>query len=202
MRSGLVLRNKKRLGSKGMEAYLPIAYLNDFIFCPRSIYFHQLYGRTEQRLYQSTDQTKGKAAHQAVDRRTYSTSKHIFQGMEVYSHTYQLGGKVDVFDSKKGELVERKKRIKVIYDGYIFQLYAQYFCLIDMGYQVKTMKLYSMDDNKNYPIDLPENNTDMKQSFVQLLEKMRLFCLEAPFSANPKKCMRCIYRELCDEALC
>ena len=85
-----------------MEAYLSISYLNDFVFCPRSIYFHQLYGKVEQRLYQTTDQTEGKAAHKAVDEKTYSTSRHILQGAEVYSDKYKIGGKIDTFDIKKG----------------------------------------------------------------------------------------------------
>jgi len=185
-----------------MEAYLPIAYLNDFIFCPRSIYFHQLYGRVEQRLYQCTDQTKGKAAHQAVDTGTYSTSKHILQGLEVYSDTYRIGGKIDVFDRKKGELVERKKKIKVIYDGYVFQLYAQYYCLRDMGYAVKTLKLYSMDDNKSYPIPKPEEDGERQQAFETLLQNMRRFDLSDKFIANKNKCTHCIYQNLCDVALC
>lgn len=40
-----------------MEPYIPISFLNDFIFCPRSIYFHQLYGRSSESLYHSTDQS-------------------------------------------------------------------------------------------------------------------------------------------------
>ena len=185
-----------------MEAYLPIAYLNDFIFCPRSIYFHQLYGRTEQRLYQTTDQTKGKAAHKAVDAGTYSTSKYVFQGMEVYSDTYRIGGKIDVFDSRKGELVERKKKIKVIYDGYIYQIYAQYHCLTEMGYAVQSLKFHSMDDNKNYPVKKPEDDPKRQQAFEQLLADMRAFDMDAPFSANANKCKHCIYHNLCDTSLC
>jgi len=185
-----------------MEAYLPIAYLNDFIFCPRSIYFHQLYGRVEQRLYQSTDQINGKAAHQAVDTATYSTSKHVFQGMEVYSDTYRIGGKIDVFDSKQGELVERKKKIKVIYDGYIFQLFAQYYCLQDMGYEVQSLKLYSMDDNKRYDIARPEEDEAKQQAFESLLVKIRTFDLSDPFEANSNKCRHCIYNNVCDVAAC
>ena len=48
------------------ENYYPISYLNDFIFCPLSIYFHQLYGRTEECLYQCTDQINGKAVDEPL----------------------------------------------------------------------------------------------------------------------------------------
>ncbi len=185
-----------------MEAYLPIAYLNDFIFCPRSIYFHQLYGRVSKRLYHTTDQTKGLAAHKTVDNQNYSTSKAILQGMDVYSEKYNLGGKIDTFDQTKSLLVERKKKIKVIYDGYIYQLYAQYYCLVEMGYQVKLIKLYSMDDNKSYPIKKPEDDPERQQEFERLIMQMRSFDLTAPFTANKNKCQHCIYNNLCDTSLC
>lgn len=185
-----------------MEAYLPIAYLNDFIFCPRSIYFHQLYGRVEQRLYQCTDQTKGKAAHQSIDEKNYSTSKHVLQSLEVYSERYRLGGKIDTFDAKKGLLVERKKKIKVIYDGYIYQLYAQYHCLTEMGYKVTSLRFHSLDDNQNYPVKSPEHDPKRQQAFEDLLQQMRRFDLQTEFHPNKNKCVHCIYQSLCDVALC
>jgi len=184
-----------------MEAYLPIAYLNDFIFCPRSIYFHQLYGRMSQRLYHTTDQTRGKAAHKTIDNQQYSTSRHILQGLEIYSEKYKLGGKLDTYDQLRGLLTERKKKIKVIYDGYIFQLYAQYFCLTEMGYEVKELRLYSIDDNKSYPVVIPEKDLERFRAFEELLEQIRNFDLNAPFTANENKCKHCIYNNLCDFSL-
>lgn len=185
-----------------MEAYLPIAYLNDFIFCPRSIYFHQLYGRAEQRLYQTTDQTNGKAAHRTIDTESYTTSRQVLQGLEVFSERYNLGGKIDTFDIGNGLLTERKKKIKVIYDGYVYQLYAQYHCLTEMGYKVAALKFYSMDDNKSFPVAKPEDDPERQQAFEALLASMRRFDMGAPFSANAAKCGRCIYANLCDAALC
>ena len=43
-----------------MELYLKITYLNDFIFCPLSIYYHQLYGDLAERLYYNDAQLDGK----------------------------------------------------------------------------------------------------------------------------------------------
>ena len=181
-----------------MEPYLPISYLNDFIFCPRSIYFHQLYGRVNQRVYHTPAQTQGKAAHKAIDTQRYTTSKAVLQGMEVYSEKYRLGGKIDTYDSKKQLLVERKKKIKVLYDGYYYQLYAQYHCLTEMGYKVKKLKFYSMDDNKSYPVKKPEDDPHRQQAFEKLIKRMRAFNLDAPFKANANKCKHCIYSNLCD----
>ncbi|AWB68458.1 type V CRISPR-associated protein Cas4 [Saccharobesus litoralis] len=185
-----------------MEAYLMISHLNDFIFCPRSIYFHQLYGRMSTKVYHSSVQTKGLNAHKAVDEKRYSTAKHILQGIEVYSQKYGLCGKIDIYDQQKRQLVERKKKIKTVYDGYVFQLFAQYFALVEMGYQVNSIKLYSMDDNKSYPIELPANNQSYLTKFEALIEEMNRYRLTQSFTANPNKCRNCIYNNLCDTALC
>jgi CRISPR-associated exonuclease Cas4 len=122
-----------------MEAYIPISFLNDFIFCPRSIYFHQLYGNFNQLLYQQKPQVAGKAAHASIDEQTYSTSKNVLQGTEIYCERYKLCGKIDLFDADSGKLSERKREIKTIYDGYVFQVYAQYHALTEMGYKVKSI---------------------------------------------------------------
>ncbi len=185
-----------------MEAYLPISYLNDFVFCPRSIYFHQCYGRTEQRLYQSTDQTRGKAAHKTIDGQRYTSARDVLQGLDVYSEQYAIGGKIDLYHKAKALLVERKKKIKVIYDGYIYQLYAQYHCLTEMGYEVQRLQLYSLDDNRVYPIKTPAEDTARQAAFERLLAAMRQHDLNAPFKPDKRKCARCIYSSLCDVGLC
>lgn len=40
---------------KQMEFYLKLSYLNDFGFCPLSIYYRQLYGSLSERLYNAVD---------------------------------------------------------------------------------------------------------------------------------------------------
>ena len=50
----------------------------------------------------------------------------MLQGISVYCEKYNLVGKIDVFDEKTGILTECKKKIKTVYDGYIYQIYAQY----------------------------------------------------------------------------
>ena len=182
-----------------MENYIPISFLNDFIFCPRSIYFHQLYSKREQLGYQEKPQIEGRQAHQAIDSQAYSTRKSVLQGIPVYSEIYRLHGKIDIFDETKGLLTERKKLIKHIYDGYVFQLYGQFHCLTEMGYQVRKLRLYSMDTNKVYPVRLPEDDKFMQQRFENLIRDINSYNLSSQFHANPHKCVKCIYSNLCDE---
>lgn len=178
-----------------------ISHLNDFVFCPASIYFHGLYGNTDTRLFQRTDQVNGTASHEAVDEGRYSSRKTIFTGLDVYSEEYGLTGKIDIYDSEKQELIERKKKIKTIYDGYVFQIYAQYYCLEEMGHHVLKMFLYSMDDNKKYPIPLPEEDTQMKTKFDETLKQMRSFDMNSFVQTNVEKCRGCIYEPSCDRSL-
>lgn len=186
-----------------MESYITLSFLNDFIFCPRSIYFHQLYGGFTETVYKQSPQYKGTAAHETIDGQTYSTSAHILQGMEVFCDQYNICGKIDLFDTQKCRLTERKREIKIIYDGYIFQVYAQCFALREMGYTVKEIVIHDLVHNKNYPIDPPENDAAMKSKFEQLIADINSYNLETtPFTPLQPKCQNCIYNQLCDKSLC
>ena len=50
-----------------MDDYIQISTLNDFIFCPYSIYLHNIYMDADESLYHATPQTKGRIAHEKVD---------------------------------------------------------------------------------------------------------------------------------------
>ena len=152
-------------------------------------------------LFQSTDQINGADAHKAVDEHRYSSKKSVFMGLDVYSETYHLVGKIDIFYADTGILTERKKKIKTVYDGYVFQLYGQYFALTEMGYSVKELRLYSMDDNKVYPLPLPEEDPEMLAKFVQTIHAIRTLDIATVRQTNAEKCAHCIYEPACDRGL-
>ena len=180
-----------------MDTYLCITQLNDFIFCPRSIYFHNIYQQNfDQNTYQRTWQKKGLAAHNCIEQQSYSSRKTILQGTTVYSEQYDLLGKIDTFDTVSGELTERKYSITAVYDGFRYQLFAQYYALSEMGYSVKSMKLYSSKNNKTYPVNIPGDVE--KHCFENLLHDIRSFSLKPEFRQNQRKCVHCIYNRLCD----
>ncbi len=183
------------------ENPISISNLNDFIFCPISIYFHQLYGATDDIQMQSTCQINGSAAHESIDNQRYSTSNNVLQGAPVISEEYGLIGRIDLFYADKGILVERKRQIKKIFDGYIFQLYAQYFGLTEMGYYVTKLQLYSSVDNKKYDVPLPEDNEKMLSKFKKVINDMHNFDIETFYQENREKCCNCIYEPACDKSL-
>lgn len=179
------------------EQPISISNLNDFIFCPASIYFHSIDSDTENLMIQDSFQLNGTASHEKSDKAAYSTKKSMLQGISIYSDEYNLCGKIDTFDLQKGILTERKKKIKTIYDGYIFQLYAQYFSLKEMGYVVKEIRLYSMDDNKVYKISFPEKDKEMLSKFQNLINNINEFRFDEFQQKNELKCIHCIYEPLC-----
>lgn len=180
-----------------MESLWTMTQLNDFIFCPRSLYYSGIYKNTGSvELYHQTPQLNGKAAHAAVDEARYSSRKDLLQGITVYCEKYNLVGRIDTFDVSTGMLTERKNSITAVYDGFRFQLYAQYFALTEMGYAVKSLRLYSLRDNTVYPVPIP----DAKQiaAFEHTLHCMEDWSPQRGFVPNPMKCRACIYAALCD----
>lgn len=108
-------------------------------------------------------------------------------------------GKIDLYDQERKILVERKNLIRKLYDGQYLQVYAQYFALREMGYEVGAIKIHSLKDNKNYDIPLPLGMEKIR--FESRIERIRAFRFGDFFTQNPKKCARCIYSELCDTAI-
>lgn len=178
-----------------------ISNLNDFIFCPASIYFHNLYGSRDTLTYQEAAQINGSKAHEAVDNGTYSSRKNILMAMDIYSEKYNIVGKIDIYDMEKKHLIERKRQIKTIYEGYIFQLYAQYFGMVEMGYEINQLFLYSMVDNKKYPVEIPRKGSEMLERFESVISEMKSFSLESFRQNNAEKCRNCIYEPACDRGV-
>lgn len=180
-----------------MESYLMITQINDFIFCPRSIYYSGIYRNTaDTSMYHQAPQRLGTAAHEAVDSGIYSSRKNIITGMTVYSEQYHLLGRIDILDTSAHLLTERKYSVTAVYDGFRYQLFAQYFALCEMGYEVECMRLHSIRDNRNYEMPLPDAMATA--AFEQTLSDIRSFSILDAFSQNRNKCVHCIYSPLCD----
>ena len=184
-----------------MDDEILISQLNDFVFCPVSIYFHNLYGVQAVDTYYDHYQLLGRDAHETIDTSKYSTSNQILQGTSCYCEKYNLVGKIDLFDIQKGVLTERKRTIKTVFDGYVFQLYGQYFSLKEMGYCVNCIRLYSYTDNKLYPQKLPEDDPVMFSKFERVISEIREYSFDKFKQTNCDKCKHCIYEPACDRSL-
>jgi CRISPR-associated protein Cas4 len=176
-----------------MESYIPISKINDFTYSPQSLYLHSLYEGFNQDVYHETPQKVGKLNHENIEQGRYSTAKRFLQGTSVYSERYNIGGKIDIYDKETKTLIERKTKIKKVYDGHKFQLYAQMFALEEVGYKVERLCIQSLSDNKRYVIDLP--NEDEIKRFENVLRQIRNYnpLVEDKFKY---RCDLSIYRHL------
>ena len=184
-----------------MEQPIPFTYLNDFVFCPASVYFHMLYDDTDRALYQDSAQINGTAAHKAVDTNTYTGKLGNIQGISIYCEKLNLLGKIDLYDSTAHTLTERKNLVKQIYDGYVFQLYGQCFAMREMGYEVERLRIHSIQDNRSYDIPLPEDDNEKLTAFLKIIDDINSFDMDSFRQLNISKCQHCIYEPACDRGL-
>ena len=180
-----------------MNDYIAISTLNDFVFCPYSIYLHNVYMETDEGVYHATPQTRGRIAHETVDEKRTSNRSDELQSLPVISHTYGLMGKIDIYRGKEKRLIERKFQLKNIYQGQIYQLWAQFLCMVEMGYEVDAIAFYEISTNKMIPIGLPSQ--EQLSQFERFILSYRYYDPSQPIRTNRNKCSHCIYSSLCDK---
>lgn len=180
-----------------MNEYINLSSLNDFCFCPYSIYLHNVYESTDKELFQAAPQVRGSLSHQSIDTKQASTQKEILLSLPVYSETYHIMGKIDLYDREKGALVERKYKLGQIYRGQLYQLWGQYLCLIEMNYEVTSLAFFEISTHKTIPIALPSSQ-DLVE-FKQFINRFLSYDPLTPLSTSINKCRHCIYCNLCDK---
>lgn len=180
-----------------MEDYICISMLNDFIFCPYSIYLHNIYMDTDEMSYHATPQIKGKTAHESIDKQQAGSKKTDLVSMPVFSERFGLMGKIDIFKGEEKLLIERKYQIKQIYLGQKYQLWGQYLCMREMGFDVERLAFYDISRNKLLETDRPNDNDICV--FEDFIESIRNFDLNSKINISPNKCRHCIYCSLCDK---
>ena len=181
-----------------MIDYINISTLNDFIFCPYSIYLHNVYMEADDSMYHATPQTQGKVVHETVDQKKASNRSDDILALPVYSEEYGLMGKIDVYKRKEKKLIERKYQLKQIFQGQIYQLWAQMLCMREMGYEVESLFFYETSTNKMIPVKMP-TECDLDE-FRNFMLRFRSFDPDTtPFNINTNKCIHCVYCNLCDK---
>lgn len=180
-----------------MEDYISISTLNDFIFCPYSIYLHNVYMEADEDTYHATPQTRGRIAHQTVDKKTAGSKSNDLVALPVYSVELGVMGKIDLYKQNEKTLIERKYRLKQIYQGQRYQLWAQYFCMLEMGYEIEKLAFYEISTNKMIPVALP--SVFEKEELVRFITRFKRFDPTKGITVNINKCTHCIYCNLCDK---
>lgn len=179
------------------EDFILLSTLNDFIFCPYSIYLHNIYMETDEGLYHATPQTQGRIAHDAVDNKRSSTRRSDIMSLPVSCEELGIMGKIDIYKGAEHHLIERKYQLKHIFRGQLYQLWGECFCLREMGYEVNKVSFYEISTNTMMPQQLPgENEWNELKTFVN---QFKSFDPTSPIETNPNKCLHCIYCPLCEK---
>jgi CRISPR-associated protein Cas4 len=180
-----------------MDGYISFSQLNDFLFSPFSLYLHECYKTYKTSLYHDVPQTIGKQAHETIDTHKYK-KKGWITSMLLCSPILRIYGKLDLYNEKTHVLVERKRLIKNIYEGYRMQVWAQYYCLKEMGYEVSDIFLHSLFDNTRYTLGVPKKEELQKlKNLIDEIQNYQPRFEELIDSKN--KSLISIYANLCPE---
>jgi CRISPR-associated protein Cas4 len=152
---------------------------------------------TDEDNYHATPQTRGKFAHQSIDNKVASTKRTDIMSLTVCSNKLNIVGKIDLYHQDTQQLIERKYEIKQIYQGQIYQLWAQYFCMIEMGYVVKSIAFYEISRNRMIPIDIPDEKE--YNALMTFINYYRAYNPSMLIPINQNKCIHCVYCNLCDK---
>lgn len=146
---------------------------------------------SDEGLYHATPQTRGRNAHETIDTKKASNRAGDLQSLPILSEKYRLMGKIDLYRGKDKKLIERKYQLKNIYQGQIYQLWAQYLCMTEMGYDVKEIAFYEIRTNKMIPVAIP--SAEQLVQFQSFLKSYQTYNPEQPIPVNIEMQMWCIY---------
>ena len=71
---------------------------------------------TDEDVYHAAPQTQGKAAHESIDRKTYSNRKNDILSMPVFCDELGIMGKIDLLKVNEQQLIERKYQLRQLKD--------------------------------------------------------------------------------------
>lgn len=179
-----------------MHTLLPISYLNDFVFCPYSIYLHQVFEEGKEETYSAKPQQQGRSAHENIDHGI--RKDRYLQAAYVICEELGIYGRIDRYEFTSNSLIERKRTVHKLYRGFYYQVWAQYYGMIEMGYQVDQIIVESVTDKRRTSIPIP--TIAQQQELQQHIERIRSYDpLNHRFMVNINKCKHCIYAALCDK---
>ena len=79
----------------------------------------------------------------------------------------------------------------------MYQIWAQYLCMKEMGYDVERLAFYDISTNRMIPVSLPTKTDILQLTF--LIDAILLYDPSEPPYVSTNKCRRCIYCSLCDK---
>ena len=102
---------------------------------------------TDEDIFKTIVQLSGTNAHKATDSKKGSSRSCDILSLPVCSNSLGLYGVIDLYRGNTATLIERKLRLNHIFRGQLYQLWGQYFCMIEMGYKVNAIAFYEISTN-------------------------------------------------------
>mgnify|MGYP003537953032 CR=1 FL=1 len=152
---------------------------------------------SDESQYHATPQTRGRIAHKTIEEKSTTNGKWDLVSISVCSSEFRIYGKIDLYRYSTKTLIEKKYQLKSIYRGQIYQSWAQYYCLCEMGIKVDKLSFYEISTNKMIPVSLPDVNG--REEFITFLSAIREYNPLTNINVNANKCRYCIYSNLCDK---
>ncbi|MDD5977287.1 MAG: type V CRISPR-associated protein Cas4 [Bacteroidales bacterium] len=98
-----------------MNVNTSLTTLNDFIFCPYSIYLHKAYMETDEDIFKTIVQLSGTNAHKATNSKKGSSRSCDILSLPVCSNSLGLYGVIDLYRGNTATPIERKLRLNHIF---------------------------------------------------------------------------------------
>lgn len=199
------------------EEYLPISYLNDFLFCERRAALHLIEGIWRDNQYT----VEGSFAHRKVDLESNLKrgDKRNVTGMWLVSHRLGLIGKADLIEFREttppieltGEVgspphcpalpvpypVDFKRGKKRRWDNNEVQLCAQALCLEEMlGTQIPAGAIFHIKSQRREEVLFSQALRQKTESTVQALRQL-IDNRVTPSAKFQPKCRGCSLMEWC-----
>jgi CRISPR-associated protein Cas4 len=79
----------------------------------------------DEELFHAVPQTRGKAANETIDKKTYSSRKDEIIGLSVFCNELGIARKIDIYKRNEKLLIERKYQLNTMYCVSMFLLMSR-----------------------------------------------------------------------------
>jgi len=186
---------------------IPAAWIRQYYFCPRIIYFLGVLGYSERltesmvegKDFHSSEERKAKRRRSVAGERR-EPAKSVWSKLPAASEKLGLYGVIDeVYETENGLIIVENKFMKAPrkpYPGHIYQA-AAYAMLAEekIGKIARKIIIKYLRDNKAFEIPLTE---DLKRHVLWTISRIKSIIEgEKLPRGNPKRCENCGFTKIC-----
>lgn len=186
---------------------IPAAWIRQYYFCPRIIYFLGVLGYSEKltesmiegKDFHLSEERKAKRRRSVAGERREPT-KSVWSKLPVVSEKFGLYGVIDeVYETENGLVIVENKFMKAPrkpYPGHIYQA-AAYAMLAEekIGKAARKIVIKYLRDDKAYEMPLTE---DLKRHILWTISRIKSIIEKEKLPrGNPRKCRNCGFTKIC-----